>query len=157
MATTHFQAFMNAYATLDKRSRLLAGDYVLCPPSEDYGYQNTPRNALTFAEMGVDGVHYAILTIDGVVRDDSPVVQVSPMDSNDVIVLAGSFLRYLADGCRVSLQKMRAIFEAEDASEHKLVPFLSEHFDGSRLLGEGRIRKLTARYGHLVERKVECA
>ena len=147
---------MNAFARLDKRLRLLSGDYVLCPPSDDYGYQSTPRNALTFAEMAVDGVHYAILTIDGVVRDDSPVVQVSPMDSNDVIVLAGSFLLYLADGCQVSTRKMQEVIDAERASECRLVQFLAERFDGSRLFVEERTRKLTGRYGHLIERKVEC-
>jgi hypothetical protein len=47
MRTTHFDIFMKAFASLDEDSRLLAGDYILCPPSDDYGYEDTPKNALT--------------------------------------------------------------------------------------------------------------
>jgi hypothetical protein len=103
--------------------------------------------------MGVDGVHYAILKLDGAVRANSPVVHVSPMDSDDVTVLAESFLHYLADGCAVSTKEMQALFEAELAGKNKLVAFLSEHFDGIRLLEEERTAKLGTAFGHLVERK----
>ncbi len=105
--------------------------------------------------MGVDGVHYAILKRGGSVRDDSPVVQVSPMDSDDVTVLGESFLRYLADGCGVSDEEMEAVFEATRAGEPRLISFLAEHFRGTQLLEEERTAKLNARYGHLVERKAE--
>ncbi len=157
MATTHFQTFIDAFAAVEQRSRLLAGDDVLCPPSEDYGYESTPKNAVTFAAMGVDGVHYAILKRDGQVRDDSPVVHVSPMDSDDLTIMAESFLLFLAVGCGVSARKMQSVFDAERSGKHQLVAFLSEHFDRYRLLGEERTHPLTARYGHLIERKSECA
>src|SRR5438105_551065 len=135
MATPHFQTFIDAFAAVDQRSRLLAGDDVLCPPSEDFGYQSTPKNAVTFASMGVDGVHYAILKLDGQVRDDSPVVHVSPMDSNDLTVMAESFLSFLTIGCGVSAREMQSVFDAERSGEHRLVEFLSQHFDRYRLLG----------------------
>ena len=157
MATTHFQTFIDAFAAVEQRSRLLAGDDVLWPPSEDFGYQSTPKNAVTFASMGVDGIHYAILKIDGQVRDDSPIVHVSPMDSDDITVMAESFLSFLADGCGVSAREMQEIFDAERSGGHQLVGFLSEHFDRYRLPDDEQTHKLTARYGHLVERKVECA
>jgi hypothetical protein len=155
MALTHFDIFMKAFAAIDERSRVLDGDSILCPPSEDYGYQSTPKNALTFSSMGVDGVHHVILKRDGAVEDNSPVLQVSPMDSDDITVLASSFLRYLADGCRVSEEQMEAVFEAERAGKTELVNFVSERFDGSRLLAEERVADLNARFGHLVERKIE--
>lgn len=153
MATTHFQTFMDAFAAVELRSRLLADDDVLCPPSEDYGYHCTPRNAVTFSAMGVDGVHTAILKVDGQVRDDSPVVLVSPMDTNDVTVVAESLVSFLAVGCAVSTQTMQAVFDAERSGGRQLVPFLSEHFDWHRLLGEERTRPLKAQYGHLVDRR----
>jgi len=152
MATTYFQTFIDAFATLDPRSRLLAGDEVLWPPRENSGYQSTPTNAVTFASMGVDGVHYVILKIDGQVRDDSPVAQVSPMDSNDITMIADSFLSFLADGCKVSKQKMKTVLDGERAGKRGLVAVLSEHFDLSRLLGEERTGPLMERYGHLIER-----
>jgi hypothetical protein len=144
MHSTHFETFIDAFAGLAEPLRILDGDNVHCPPSEDYGYQSTPKNALTFASMGVDGVHYAILKRAGTVRNDSPVIQVSPMDSDDVIVLAG---------CRVSAQEMEAILESERAGKPQLVAFLSEHFKGTQLLEEERTNELTSRYGELVERK----
>ena len=153
MHSTHFETFIDAFAALTEPSRVLDGDTILCPASEDYGYQSTPKNALTFASMGVDGVHYAILKRDGAVRDDSPIAQVSPMDSDDVTVVAESLLRYLADGCGVSDQEMEALFDAERAGKPQLVSFLGEHFHGTHLLEEERTHKLNARYGHLVERK----
>lgn len=155
MATTYFQAFIDAFGRVDPRFRLLGGDYVLCPPSEDFGYQSTPKNATTFASMGVDGVHYVILRIDGKVRDDSPVVHVSPMDSDDISVLAASFLSSLAVGCGVSNRNMKALFDSERSDKRVLVGFLSQHFDLSRLLGEKRTVSLTEKYGYLVERKGE--
>ena len=118
MATSHFQTFIDAFATLDPRSRLLAGDEVLWPPRENSGYQSTPTNAVTFASMGVDGVHYAILKRDGQVRDDSPVVYVSPMDSDDLTILAESLLSFLAVGCGVSARKMQSVFNAERSGKH---------------------------------------
>jgi hypothetical protein len=62
-------------------------------------------------------------------------------------------LRYLADGCGVSDEEMKAVVEAERAGEHRLVSFLTEHFCSTELLEEERAHKLNARYGHLVERK----
>jgi hypothetical protein len=153
VVTTHFQTFMDAFAALDEPSRVFDGDDIICPPSADYGYQETPKNALTFTEMRVDGVHSAILKLDGVVRDDSPVVQVSPTDGDSVTVLADSFLDYLADGCGVSAEEMQSIFDAERAGERRLLPFLAEHFDGLKLLEEERTNDLTRRYGHMAERK----
>jgi hypothetical protein len=157
MAITHFQTFIDGFAAVEQKSRRLGGDDVLCPPTNDYGYQSTPKNAVTFASMGVDGVHYAILKIDGQVRDDSPVVQVSPMDSEDVTVLAESLLSFLAVGCGVSARKMQAVFDAERSGKSQLLPFLFEFFDPYRLLGEDRTNSLTARYGHLVQRKSQSA
>src|SRR5438876_947272 len=124
---THFEIFIKAFATAPETFRRLDGDYVLCRPSKTRDYPSTPRNSITFADMGVDGVHYAILKIRGAVRDDSPVVQVCPMDSEDVFVLAESFLLYLSRGCGVSKRKIKELFEAELRSERLLVRFLRQH------------------------------
>lgn len=153
MSHTHFQTFIDAFTAVDRRFRLLDGDDVLCPPSEDYGYLSTPKNAVTFAAMGVDGVHFAILKRDGQVRDDSPVVHVSPMDSDDLIVVADSLLLFLAIGCNVPTEKMQEVLEEELTGRRQLVAFLSAHFDRHRLLRQERLLSLTARYGHLIERK----
>jgi len=133
--------------------RVLDGDDVLVPPVEDFGYPSTPRNALTFASMGVDGVHYAVLKRGGMVRDDSPVIQVSPMDSDGVLVLAESFLQYLAGGCGISSRQLEIVFSAQRAGKRALLPFIAEHFRRARLISEERNAEMTARYGNLIERK----
>jgi hypothetical protein len=146
---------MDAFAVMDPCSRLLGGYEILCPPKSEIDYQSAPRNALTFGWMGVDGVHHAILKVGGIVRDDSPIVQVSPMDSDDVIVLADSFLNYLADGSQVSTDEMLGVIDVERIGKQALVPFLRDRFDVIRLLDEHRIEILNSRFGHLIERKNE--
>jgi hypothetical protein len=153
LSISHFQIFLDAFTVLEKQSRLLGGDQVLCPPSENFGYQCTPLNAITFAYTGVDGVHYAILRVDDQVCDDSPVLFVSPMDSDDVTIIAESFLAYLAIGCGVSERKMQEIFDAERSIGHQLTAFLSSHFNHHRLLDDARIHQLTTRYKNSIERK----
>jgi hypothetical protein len=151
VAKTHFQTFIDAYSAINERERELGGDYVLCPPEDDFGYSSTPKNALTFARMGVDGVHWAILKIDGEVKDDSPIVYVSPMDSHDVTIMAESLLDFLAFGCRVSPSKMEAVFDAERSGSHRLFSFLTKHFQRDGLLADDRIAPLMDRLGHLIE------
>lgn len=121
----------------------MGDEYLVFPPNPNSIYEATPRNALTFGQMGVDGVHYAILTIEGAVRDDSPVIQIGPMDfSQPYAVLGGSFLSYLADACDVSIPEMEAVFAKERAGKQKLVPFLKARYNHRRLFNEKRLRKL---------------
>jgi hypothetical protein len=154
MDATYFDTFLRAVERTPDRDGVLGDDYLVFPPHPDYGYQSTPRNALTFGAMGVDGVHYAILAIDGAVTDESPVIHVGPMDfSEPHVVLGDSFVHYLAVACGVSIREMESVFDDERAGRYKLVPFLKERFNHSRLYeDEARLRKLK-RYLDLVERE----
>lgn len=108
-------------------------------------------------EMGyVDGVHIAILAIDGRVGDQSPVVYVSPMDSDDLMVLAPSFLEFLADGSGVNPQRIEGLLETADSDPAPLLDLLRLRFDTDRLLSEERVETLNERYIHLAERKSDC-
>jgi hypothetical protein len=138
-----FELFVRAVAQAADRRGVLGEDEIVFPPEPDFGYESTPRNALTFGAMGVDGVHFAILKIDGAVTDESPVIHVSPMDfSKPYAVLGETFLAYLAAACDVTHSEMEAVFTAESTSGGKLVPFLKAHFDHSRLYNETRLRSL---------------
>lgn len=176
MNVTYFETFLRIARQLKKRRERLArelkkrgatsadpmwwrqlegdlgGPDLFVPPITDSYYECTPANAVTFATMCVDGVHYAILEIDGGLRDDSPVIQVSPMDSDTYIVLADSFLTYLADACGVSTRKMKSLFVAERTGKRVLAGFLRRHFDGLKLFKESRLRKFR-KYQKFVERK----
>jgi hypothetical protein len=145
MDTTYFDTFVRAVENTPKRERIgvLGDDYLVFPPQPHFGYEATPRNALTFGHVGVDGVHYAILKIDGAVSDESPVIHVGPMDfSEPYVVLGDCFISYLAAACDVTIREMEAVFEEERAGRRVLVPFLKEHFVPSRLYDEKRLRKL---------------
>ena len=152
MAASHFQTFLAAYAAVEEPERRLGDEQVLSPPL-DLGYDATPLNGVTFAAMGVDGVHWAMLTRDGQVRDDSPVVYVSPMDSDDVTVIAESLISLLAFGCGVTPERMLEVFEQERSDGGHLVPFLRDHFRSEELLHDERVGPLQERFRHLIERR----
>lgn len=155
MDATYFHTFVRAVENtpVNDRRGVLGDDQLVFPPRPDYGYEATPRNALTFGTMGVDGVHYAILKIDGEVTDESPVIHVGPMDfSEPYVALGDSFIAYLAAACGVSIREMDSVFLEERSGGQKLVPFLKEHFVHSRLYDEKRLRKLE-QYLKRVEQK----
>jgi hypothetical protein len=156
MEPTYFETFVRAVEKAGDRD-VLGDDELVFPPvahyDSIYDYDSTPRNAVIFGAMGVDGVHYAILRIDGAITDASPVIHVSPMDfSQPYAVLGETFLAYLAAACGVSVQQMEAVFEEERAGGNRLVPFLKTHFDHSRLYDEARLRALD-RYLKFIETK----
>ena len=150
-----FQSFLAVADAWDDPFDTLDGDALVNPPVDDFGYLNTPANSLTFLKMGVDGVHTAILKRDGVVREDSPVIYISPMDSDEWTILAPTFVDYLADGCAVPRERIIELLDAVEGDPAALVRFLSANFDRGRLLTEDRVNELNDRYLHLVEKKDE--
>jgi len=64
---TDFDTFLMAIGRLSEEDRLtvLGDEGVIYPPDEELGYESTPDNAVAFGTMGVDGVHYLILKLDG--------------------------------------------------------------------------------------------
>ena len=146
-----FLAFAERHA--NKHGEGVLGDeYLLLPPVQDFGYLQTPMNALTFCTMGVDGVHFAILQLHGRVQEHSPVVYVSPMDAEAAFVIAGSFLSYLAHGCDVALNEMGVLLSSP-LHEEELITLLVENFDHGRLLQKERLEYLARKYAHLIEWK----
>ncbi len=100
--------------------------------------------------MGVDGVHYAVLTMEGAVTDESPVIQVCPMDFDDPYqVLGENFFGFLADGCGVSREAMSDVFAGERAGTPTLVAYLRERMDMSRLSDDQRYESLRMHLKHL--------
>ena len=100
--------------------------------------------------MGCDGVHYAILAIDGAIIDDSPVIHVSPMDFSDpYAVLGTSFLDYLAVACDLPASEPEDVFARERSGENTLVPFLRGHFSHSRVYDDARFARLAAHLDHI--------
>jgi hypothetical protein len=136
---TAFHAFLSALSKATDHEGVLGEDFVVYPPEEDVGYSTTPLNAVVFGSMGVDGVHYAILKIDGAIRHESPVIHVSPMDFDDPYALLGpTFADYLAIGCGVSRKEIEDLLAAEESGRSSLLEFLRAHFEHERLWPEGQ-------------------
>ena len=133
----------------------LDGDYLVDPPEDDFGYFNTPANSLTFLTMGVDGVHTALLKIDGEVRENSPVVYVTPSDDAEWTILAPTFLDFLADGCDASTTQISRLLDDVGTDPTAAMQFLIDTFDGGRLLDEHRVAMLNEQYLGFVETKAE--
>ena len=148
---TFFEAFFLAARLYSKDGMILGGYvYLVDPPKHEQEYQ-TPVNSLTFSDMGVDGVRYALIKLDGRVTNDSPVVQVDPMSSEPITVVGATFLDYLADGCNVSRDDMESLFETTRKDRRQLIEYLDSSFDFRGLLHEDRTRPLNEQYLHLVE------
>jgi hypothetical protein len=64
-------------------------------------YFCSPRNALTFASTGGDGVHFGILRLAEHVHEHAPIVMTVPMSDIRNVVLAESFEEFLGLGCHV--------------------------------------------------------
>lgn len=70
----------------------------LLPPT----YDATPKNCLTFAGTGGDGVHFGFLDLGYGVSDDSPVVMTIPMNFDQPNLVVGASLRdFLGLGTRL--------------------------------------------------------
>lgn len=147
---TTFDIYLMALSRADTHEGVLGKEYVEYPPCEDYGYGATPQNALVFGKMGVDGVHYAILKIDGQVRENSPVLQIDPMEWDcSYSLLAPTFKEYLAIGCGVKSAKIATLLSQEEAGESVLLDYLCSRFRHSRFRGKGTDREIGP-YLHLI-------
>ena len=52
---------------------------LLLEPPENFGYHQTPFNSLTFAHLGVDGIHIGSVTNHNCLDHEAPVVLTIPM------------------------------------------------------------------------------
>ncbi|MHC4401671.1 MAG: hypothetical protein ACYTG0_18525 [Planctomycetota bacterium] len=70
-------------------------------PPKNAGYRSTPLNSVTFASIGVDGIHFGSITGELVVDPSSPVVLTIPMAFEAPNYIVGSSLYdFLCLGCR---------------------------------------------------------
>jgi hypothetical protein len=73
----------------------------LYDPPKNAGYRSTPVNSITFASIGVDGIHFGSITDADVVDPMAPVVLTIPMAFEDPNYIVGNTLYdFLCFGCR---------------------------------------------------------
>lgn len=64
------------------------------------GYPSTPKNSVTFASLGVDGIHIGSLTPGAVVDPNAPIVLTTPMEFDAPNRIVGRTLHdFLCLGC----------------------------------------------------------
>ncbi len=135
MSMTAFESFLTALSNATNIDDVLGDECVEYPPDEQVGYWATPLNAVVFGWMGVDGVHYAILKIDGQILEESPVIQIGPMDFDEPYsLLAPTFMDYLAIGCGVDRNSIQQLLADEDMGRSRLLDFMRSNFKQSRFL-----------------------
>lgn len=135
---TVFETFLSALSRAKHLDGILGDECVEYPPNEHVDYWATPQNAVVFGWMGCDGVHYAILTIDGEILDSSPVIQIGPMDFDEPYsLLAPSFADYLAIGCGVTSSEIERVVADEAGGRSSLLDFMRLNFKQSRFWSEG--------------------
>ena len=66
----------------------------------DPAYEQTPRNTLTFASTGGDGVHFGYLVMAGGVGDDDPIVMTVPSAEKPNRVVGRNLRHFLGLGRR---------------------------------------------------------
>lgn len=152
---TSFDTFLNSLRNADGYDGVLGNESVEYPPSESVEYSATPQNAVVFGWMGVDGVHYAILKIGGSILENSPVLQIAPMDFDETYsLLAPTFKEYLARGCGVTLDKIQVLLDQEAAGSPALLAFMRSNFQQSRFWADG-IEHDVGSYDSMIIRKPE--
>ena len=135
---TSFEIFLTALRNATSLDGVLGEECVEFPPSDEVDYWATPRNAVVFGWMGVDGVHYAILKIDGQIREESPVIQIGPMDFDEPhSLLAPTFTDYLAIGCGINRSQAEDCLANEESGRSSLLNFMRSRFKQSRFWSDG--------------------
>lgn len=154
---TAFETFLTALSLANSVEGVLGDEAVEHPPREDSDYWATPQNAVVFGWMGVGGVHYAILKIDGRICEASPVIQISPMDFDEPYSLLGpTFTDYLATGCGVNSDRIQSMLEQEEAGNPSLLAFLRANFQQSRFWAGGIARDI-GQYNTMIIQKPDEA
>ncbi len=148
-----FDTFLAALCDATSLDGVLGDERVEYPPNEHVDYWATPQNAVVFGWMGCDGVHYAILKIDGQILDRSPVIQIGPMDFGEPYsLLAPTFADYLAIGCGVTPDEIKQVLDLQKNGTQSLVDYLRSRFQQSRFWTDGVDRDI-GRYNDAIIRK----
>lgn len=93
-------------------------------PPKNAGYPSTPSNSITFASIGVDGIHFGSVTDSEVVDPMAPVVITIPMALDTPNYIVGQTLYdFLCLGCRHGFANLGNLHLAFDSTiEHYQSP-----------------------------------
>ncbi|SDK20631.1 hypothetical protein SAMN05421823_102140 [Catalinimonas alkaloidigena] len=85
-------------------------------PLQNLNYFCTPRNSITFATTGGDGVHFGLMTEDNAEVSDGPVVMTVPMAPKNNVIVAETFAEFLSLGYHVGWSALEElVYDEEEA------------------------------------------
>lgn len=95
-------------------------------------YWCTPRNSLTFATTGGDGVHFGLLNIGHGFSDESPVVMTVPCSDTPNTVVGENLSDFLRLGCCAGYYRLeQLVYERDELlailDSHQPNPEANEH------------------------------
>jgi hypothetical protein len=96
-------------AEIEAKRRGIQFPYVFDPiglnlirPLKQELYESTPKNSMSFATTGGDGVHFSFVQLNGEIVDHSPIVMTVPMNfGSENLIVGADFEDFLCLGCEV--------------------------------------------------------
>jgi hypothetical protein len=116
-------------------------------PLQPGGYDCSPSNALMFARTGGDGVHFALLPLDGMLSEETPVVLTVPMAAagSTNFIVGENLQDFLALGCRRGYFQLEQLAYRPDSLLRELAdPDFSATVSSN---AEALLNALTAEFG----------
>jgi hypothetical protein len=106
-------------------------------PLKHYGYFCTPKNSLTFASTGGDGVHFGFLDRNNL--NETPIVMTVPMSDNYNVIVAEDLEEFFSIGYYVGWFALeQLVYDQEETIEYFSKP--DEETDDKELRFLGLIR-----------------
>ena len=99
-------------------------------PPKNAGYRPTPTNSITFASIGVDGIHFGSLSDGNAFDPESPVVLTVPMEFETPNWIVGeSLYEFLCLGCEHGFAELGNMAHDIDGTILRYGQPVSEWFD----------------------------
>ena len=97
------------------------GLFLYEPVLENWGYHDTPQNALTFASTGIDGEHFSFLTRANALLDPSPIVLTMPMGYTGFknYIVGADLLDFLSLGFQVHFAALPSLAAPDDDRDRR--------------------------------------
>lgn len=133
-------------------------------PMEHYGYFCTPKNSLTFASTGGDGVHFGFL--DSRKLNEGPIVMTVPMSDTCNVIVAEDLREFFSIGYHIgwfgleqlvydeegTIEDFSKPDESMDENEIRFLDLIKHRLQIQHMpLTSKRLKELKTKYFHLIE------
>jgi len=143
--------FRSVMAIARRADNALGDDLeVVAPPDTYPRCEALPERARVFATLGVDGVHFALLSGESMSADD-PVVEITPTEDSACRIVAASFASFVARGADVEIDVVQAA-AGKGGSNRVLAAIVSDIQYVRAVRSDATTRRLTKKYADRIGR-----